>query len=180
MPDHSNASPSQEVWCCATEATCELDRAMQAIESEFAGVEEWEERYQILIELGDTLEPLPDAYKNDEYRVHGCLSTVWMAFSWSGDDPPRLHVLADSDSPMVRGLLAIVLRIYNGRMPEEVLACDIRCLFQRLQLEKHLSYNRRNGLTAMIRRIQDAARQKIQSFDHASATPAQSAGTTGA
>ncbi len=133
---------------------------MQAIEAEFADVDEWEERYQILLELGDTLEPLPEACKDDEHRVHGCLSTVWMAFSWSDGEPPRIHVVADSDSPMVRGLLAIILRIYNGRTPAEVLSCDIRCLFQRLQLEKHLSYNRRNGLTAMIRRIQDAARQK--------------------
>lgn len=159
---------------------CEFDRAMSAVEAEFAGVEEWEERYQILVEFGDTLEPFPDEWKNEEHRVHGCLSTVWMVFSWSDDDPPRLHVAADSDSPMVRGLLAIVLRIYNGRTPEEVLSCDIRCLFQRLQLEKHLSYNRRNGLTAMIRRIQDAARQKAGAFPQTPAAAGNAAGTVGA
>ncbi|NMC19790.1 MAG: SufE family protein [Thermogutta sp.] len=180
MLDHSTTPQSEDAWCCATEATCELDRAMQAVEAEFAGVEEWEERYQILVELGDTLEPLPDEWKNEEHRIHGCLSTVWMVFSWSEDDPPRLHVLADSDSPMVRGLLAIVLRIYNGRPPQEVLSCDIRCLFQRLQLEKHLSYNRRNGLTAMIRRIQDAARQKRQTLARQPATASNAAGTAGA
>ncbi|GAB4138083.1 SufE family protein [Thermopirellula anaerolimosa] len=180
MLNQSTSPQAHDNWCCATEASCELDRAMQAVEAEFAGVEEWEERYQILVELGDTLEPLPDEFKDDEHRVHGCLSTVWMAFSWSDDDPPRLHVLADSDSPMVKGLLAIVLRIYNGRTPEEVLSCDIRCLFQRLQLEKHLSYNRRNGLTAMIRRIQDAARQKTQSFEQESASALPTADAAGA
>ncbi len=176
MLDHSRTTGPREDSCCATENVCEFDRAVAAVEAEFAGVEEWEERYQM---LGDTLEPFPDQWKSEEHRVHGCLSTVWMVFSWSDDDPPRLHVAADSDSPMVRGLLAIVLRIYNGRTPEEVLSCDIRCLFQRLQLEKHLSYNRRNGLTAMIRRIQDAARQKAGAFPQTAAA-GKAAGTLGA
>lgn len=125
---------------------------------EFEEMEDWDERYEFLIELGRELPDLPEQYRLDENKVDGCMSTVWMVTEIDGveDQPRRLTVHADSDSIMVKGLIAILLAAYSERTIEEVAAFDVDALFQRLGLNQHLSPNRRNGLFSMVKRIKQS------------------------
>lgn len=123
----------------------------------FEVLEPGEERYRFLIELGKELPGLPDAFKTDEHIVRGCLSRVWMTAERDGD---RLHLLADSDAFIVRGLIAILLALYDGRTVEEIAALDPQQTFATVGLEQHLSLGRRNGLHAMVQRIRALAAQE--------------------
>lgn len=154
-----SATPSH--WECPRASSCTLAETVDQLIEEFEDFDAWEDRYQLIIELGDELPEMPSEAKTPANQVRGCQSTVWMVASAepARDGPPVIEILADSDSQIVRGLIAILLRIYSGRPPAEILHCDIHCVFERLQLSKHLSGNRRNGLQAMIRRIQDLASQ---------------------
>lgn len=125
---------------------------------EFEEMEDWDDRYEFLIELGRELPALADAYRVDENKVDGCMSTVWMFNEVvpDGEDPGRLVVHADSDSIMVKGLIAILLAAFSNRKVEQAAAFDVDALFQRLGLNQHLSPNRRNGLFAMVKRIKQS------------------------
>jgi len=138
---------------CNNAATCTLVETIDSLVDEFEVFDEWDERYQYLLELGDNLPDMPDDWKTEQNRVEGCRSTVWLVARFHGSGEPRMELIADSDSQIVRGLIAILSRIYNGRTPEEILRCDIQCLFDKLQLRKHLSGARRNGLRSMIQRV---------------------------
>ena len=118
--------------------------------------DDWEERYQYIIELGDELSPMDPQDQVDENRVDGCMSTVWLVARSAGE-PPVLELSADSDSSLVKGLIAVLLRVYSGRPPGEILEFDIEELFDRLDLKQHLSRSRTNGLRSMIRRIRELA-----------------------
>jgi cysteine desulfuration protein SufE len=120
----------------------------------FAFFDDWEDRYRYVIDLGRELEPLPDAFKTDANFVRGCQSQVWIAHELVEG---RLHFRLDSDALIVRGLIAIVLAAFNDRMPKEILAYDIDGLFARLDLLRHLSPTRGNGLAALVRRIREIA-----------------------
>ncbi len=125
-------------------------------------LEEWDERYEYIIELGDQLPEMPEAWHTKENRVEGCLSSVWLvALPGERDGQPVVDFVADSDSLIVKGLVALLLAIYSGRTPEEILAVDIDAIFDRLGLRKHLSGTRRNGLSAMVKRIRAAAEQQL-------------------
>lgn len=121
-------------------------------------LEGWEERYGFIISLGRHLPEMPESDRTEENRVHGCQSRVWLTCGFDPGDG-KLRFVADSDAHIVRGLLAIVLAAYSGHTPAEVLATDIRELFQELELESHLSPTRRNGLYSMVRRVQELAAQ---------------------
>jgi cysteine desulfuration protein SufE len=133
--------------------TIEAELADLAEEFELLG--DWEERYRHLIDLGRTLEPLPEAEHTDATRVHGCASQVWLSRRSDGDG--RLRWLGDSDAHLVRGLIAVVLRLYNGRDAAQILAFDAREGLKTLGLDQALSAQRSNGLKSMVERIRKDA-----------------------
>ena len=116
----------------------------------------WEDRYRYIIELGRQLPVLPDALKREENLVRGCQSQVWLHAQV--DAGGRLHFRIDSDAHIVRGLVGLVLAAYEGRTAAEILGFDIEGYFARLDLLKHLSPTRGNGLRAMVARIREIAR----------------------
>lgn len=117
--------------------------------------DDWEEKYAYLIDLGKTLEDMPAELKNDTTRVEGCLSQVWYVLKPGTED--GLHFLADSDSAIVRGLIAILLTLYNGRKPQDISGGEAHELFDSLGFGNHISSNRRNGFAAMVGRIEALA-----------------------
>jgi cysteine desulfuration protein SufE len=127
-------------------------------------VEEFEflderDRTQFIIELGDELEEMPDELKTEENRVQGCLSNVWLVPRVEPGDPPVLTFVADSDSVIVRGLIAIALSLSSGRTAEEILATDLESLFERLNLKRYVTRMRSNGFYSMIKTIKRLAEQ---------------------
>jgi cysteine desulfuration protein SufE len=116
--------------------------------------DDWEDRYKYIIDLGRELPPLDAAQRTDEHLVRGCQSQVWLV-SQQRDD--LLFFDADSDAFIVKGLLAVVLAAYNGKRPADIRDFDIEQYFEQLNLIKHLSVTRGNGLRAMVQRIQATA-----------------------
>lgn len=119
----------------------------------FSLLTDWEDRYRILIDLGRQLPPLSDAEKTEENRVQGCTSMVWLIEETVPGDPVRLRFRTDSDSFIVKGLLAIILMIYSDRTPQEIISTDITSVFSELGLEQNLTPNRRSGFYATVERI---------------------------
>jgi cysteine desulfuration protein SufE len=124
------------------------------IAEEFAFFGDWTERYQYLIDLGRKLPPFPDALKTDAYKVTGCQSQVWLVPS---GDASRLEFQATSDSAIVSGLIALLLRVYSGRSAAEIVATE-PTFIEAIGLAKHLSPTRSNGLAAMLAAIKQHAR----------------------
>ena len=119
--------------------------------------DDWEDRYRYIIELGDEVENLPSEHKVEANRVQGCQSNVWLVADVQPGDPAVIDLKADSDSQIVRGLIAILLAVYNHRPPQEILAFDIRGLFEKIGLSQHLSRSRSNGFFSMVNRIRGIA-----------------------
>jgi cysteine desulfuration protein SufE len=120
--------------------------------------DDWEDRYRYIIDLGKELPAMPDSRKREELLVRGCQSQVWL--DWTERDG-RICFDVDSDALIVRGLIAIVLAAYDGRTPRAILDFDIEGYFGRLDLLKHLSPTRGNGLRAMVQRIRDVAAENL-------------------
>jgi cysteine desulfuration protein SufE len=116
--------------------------------------DDWEERYKYIIDLGKQLPAIDDSKKTEEFLLRGCQSQVWID---SHIVDGKLFFEVDSDAHIVRGLLAVVLSAYNNKTPAEVLAFDIDGFFAQVDLVKHLSPTRGNGLTAMVKKIQYTA-----------------------
>ncbi len=114
----------------------------------------WEDRYKYIIDLGKELPALPPENRTEENLVRGCQSQVWLTHREEGG---KLYFEADSDAFIVRGLLGVVLAAYNARTPQQILAFDITAYFDSLNLLKHLSATRGNGLQAMVQRIKALA-----------------------
>lgn len=127
--------------------------AAEAIVEEFSLFGDWSERYQYLIDLGKKLPDLPAELKTEEHRVHGCQSMVWMIGS---GDSTRLDFRAISDSAIVSGLIALLLRVYSGRSAREILETE-PTFVRDIGLAKALSPTRANGLAAMLTRIRERA-----------------------
>jgi cysteine desulfuration protein SufE len=140
-----------------TIANASAEQAQQDIADEFAFFGDWTERYQYLIDLGKKLPPFPEEYKTEEYRVHGCQSMVWLVPS---GDASRMHFQATSDSAIVSGLIALVLRVYSDRSAEEVVATE-PTFIQTIGLAKHLSPTRSNGLAAMLVKLKAYAAAQL-------------------
>ena len=115
----------------------------------------WEDRYRYIIDLGRELPALPSELHTEDRLVRGCQSQVWMDVE---EQDGRLQLAVDSDAFIVKGLLGVVLAAYNNRTPDEILAFDIDGYFEALELLRHLSPTRGNGLRAMVARIRDAAK----------------------
>lgn len=135
-----------------------IDTAIQELADEFALLPDWEERISHVIELARAMAPLPEAERTEETRVRGCVSRVWLVSERSADAPDKLFFRGDSDAHLVRGEIAMLLRIFSGRTPAEILSIDPRAVFERLGLKDALTLQRSNGLMAMMTRIQDEAR----------------------
>lgn len=135
-----------------------IDQAVTDLADEFALLPDWEERISHMIELGAALEPLHDDERSETTRVRGCTSQVWLVSERRPDAPERLYFRGDSDAHLVRGEVAMLLRIFSGRTPAEILAADPRAIFERLGLQDALTQQRSNGLFAMMNRIQAQAR----------------------
>jgi cysteine desulfuration protein SufE len=134
--------------------------AIDEIIGNFELLDEWEDRYRYLIELGRTLEPLPkDAY-NDANKVRGCASQVWLETTVAQDAQDRLILTfhGDSDAHIVRGLVALTLALYSGHTAQDIIATDAVPVFAELGLAQHLTPQRSNGLRAMVERIKAEAR----------------------
>lgn len=123
----------------------------------FADLGEWDERYHYLIDLGRELPDMDESLKNDRTKVDGCMSQVWMVANVEPTVPPTLRIVADSDSVIVRGLIAVLLAMFSGHTPDEIRAMDPEGVFEQLGLKQHLSGQRRNGLYAMVQRIKTLA-----------------------
>ncbi len=115
---------------------------------------DWEERFGYLIELGRELPALPEAARTDETKIRGCLSQVWLVGGLEGG---VMRYQADSDAHIVRGLVAVLMVLLDGKAPAEVLATDVGAVFRTLGLDSHLSPNRRNGFAAMVDRMRALA-----------------------
>jgi cysteine desulfuration protein SufE len=127
--------------------------AIAAIGDELGVFDDWMERYQFIIELGRKLPRFPDEWADDAHRVPGCQSRVWMEGALHGG---RLYLAGVSDAAIVSGLIALLLRVYSGRTPEEIVATDPAFL-KELGLLGALSTNRGNGIAAMARKIRELA-----------------------
>jgi cysteine desulfuration protein SufE len=133
--------------------------SLDTIRADFDLLDEWEDRYRYVIELGRELEPLEASAHTDSNKVRGCASQVWLVAIRSGvGDGTRLHFKGDSDAHIVRGLIAILFTIVNDRTPEDILAADIKGIFAELGLAENLTPQRSNGLASMIERIKSDAR----------------------
>lgn len=125
----------------------------------FEFIDDWQERYRYIIELGRKLEPMDDAAKVEANRVHGCQSRVWLVTALTEDRPPKLRFVADSDAHIVRGLIAVVQAIFDDKTPAQVLETDAEQVFGEIGLHEHLSTSRSNGLRAMVERIKELAKR---------------------
>jgi len=128
--------------------------ATQLVE-DFSFLDTWEDRYAYLLELGRGLAPLADAERNETTHVKGCVSQVWLVTEKGADNV--LHFRGDSDSLIVRGLIAILFVLFSDRPCEEILSTDPAPVLEKLGLDQHLTPQRANGLAAMIRRIKAEA-----------------------
>jgi cysteine desulfuration protein SufE len=137
---------------------------LDEIVSNFEYLDEWEDRYRYLIELGRTLEPLDADAHNETNKVRGCASQVWLETHVTKDDSgtPVLHLKGDSDAHIVRGLVALVLALYSGKPAPTILSTDALELFESLGLAAHLTPQRSNGVRSMVDRIKSDAREAVE------------------
>ena len=129
---------------------------LDEVRSAFEFFDDWEDRYRFILDLGRSVPELDPDLKTDDRLVRGCQSLVWLVPRFDADSG-RLHLQIDSDAHIVRGLIAIVLAAYDGTAPKEILDFDIDGLFGELDLMRHLSPTRGNGLRAMVARIRTVA-----------------------
>lgn len=132
------------------------------IVANFAFLDEWDDRYKYIIDLGRTLEPYPEERRDEAHKVRGCASQVWLAYEVAGrGGEPVLLFRGDSDAHIVRGLVAVLLSLYSGKSPREIAAIDAVAALAPLDLEGHLTPQRSNGLASMVKRIGEIAASAI-------------------
>ncbi|MEM9971768.1 MAG: SufE family protein [Pseudomonadota bacterium] len=132
--------------------------AFEDIADTFEFLDDWEDRYRHVIDMGKAMEPLDDGLRIPATKVEGCASQVWLVPEINGQgSDARFTFRGDSDAMIVRGLIAILIALYDGLTVDEVLAVDASAELQRLELHDHLSSQRSNGLRAMIARVRDLA-----------------------
>ena len=129
----------------------------------FALLDEWDDRYRYVIELGRTLAPLAEELRTEDNKVQGCASQVWLGTKVqpNGVTGPTLSFVGDSDAHIVRGLIAILFALYSGKHAPEILDTDAVALFERLGLREHLTPQRSNGFRSMVERIKSDARAAL-------------------
>ncbi len=123
---------------------------INVISENFSLLEDWEDKYQYLIELGEKLPPLADKYKTDEWKVSGCQSQVWLVPDYHDG---KLSFEGDSDAIMVKGIIAVIMAIYQNKSAQEIKKIAVEKIFAKLGLQEHLSLSRRNGMMSMVDKI---------------------------
>jgi cysteine desulfuration protein SufE len=139
-----------------------MEITLDELADTFEMLDNWEERYRYLIELGRKLPEMPEAEHDEAHQVRGCMSQVWLAGDVGTGPDKRLSLRGDSDAHIVKGLIAVLLGLTSGRTPQEVIDLDLQAAFTQLGLESHLSMNRRNGFYAMVERIKSMAQRAQQ------------------
>jgi cysteine desulfuration protein SufE len=136
------------------------------IRDNFALLDDWDDRYRYVIELGRTLTPMPEEEHSAANKVQGCASQVWLSRQIDREDgtEPVLTYRGDSDAHIVRGLIAILLTLYSGRTPQQILSIDAAAVFDEFGFREHLTPQRSNGLRSMIERIRIDAREALAYF----------------
>lgn len=127
--------------------------AIDRIFEDFEFIDDWEERYRYVIDLGRDLPPFPEAARTAANKVQGCVSQVWLETSRDEGSDPVMQFIGDSDAHIVRGLVAIMLALFSGRHASEIASLDAEAVLKRLGLDEHLTPQRANGLRAMVARI---------------------------
>ena len=132
--------------------------AFEEIVEDFAFLEDWEDRYRHVIDLGKAMEPLPEELRVPATKVEGCASQVWLVPEVEGTGPGAVvRFRGDSDAMIVRGLIAVLIALCSGRSARDLMALDVKAELERLDLSEHLSSQRSNGLKAMIGRVRELA-----------------------
>jgi len=133
--------------------------AYDKLVEDFEFLDDWEDKYRYVIEIGRDLEAMPESDKTDENKVQGCVSQVWLTYEVDKSDPddPVIRFKGDSDAHIVRGLVAIMLSAYSGKRASEIVRLDENEIFARLGLIENLTPQRANGLRAMVKRIKQEA-----------------------
>ncbi|MDQ6436856.1 SufE family protein [Mesorhizobium sp. LHD-90] len=134
---------------------------IQAIRDDFAFLDEWEDKYRYVIDLGESLPAFPEAARDAAHKVQGCVSQVWLVTQRGEGPDPVLTFLGDSDAHIVRGLVAIMLALFSGRRAGEIVSTDAEGLMRSLGLNEHLTPQRANGLRAMVKRIKQDAQAAL-------------------
>jgi cysteine desulfuration protein SufE len=135
---------------------------IQTIRDDFALLDEWEDRYRYIIELGQDLPPYPETARDDMHKVRGCVSQVWLNTHRGQGNDPRMTFDGDSDAHIVRGLVAIMLALFSGRRASEILKTDAEDTMRALGLDEHLTPQRANGLRSMVKRIKEEAASTLE------------------
>jgi len=146
-----------------TDSSAAIGTPIDEIIDNFDLLDEWDDRYRYIIELGRSLEPLPTEAHSDANKVQGCASQVWLQtmVQPNGASGPVLHFRGDSDAHIVRGLIAILFAIYSNKPAQEILAADAIAFFERMGLREHLTPQRSNGFRSMVDRIRSDARAAL-------------------
>jgi cysteine desulfuration protein SufE len=134
-----------------------MNATIETIRDDFAFLDEWEERYRYIIELGEALPPFPDEARDAAHKVQGCVSQVWLVTDKGPGPDPVVRFQGDSDAHIVRGLVAIMLALFSGRRASEIVSTDAEALMRSLGLDEHLTPQRANGLRAMVKRMKGEA-----------------------
>jgi cysteine desulfuration protein SufE len=134
---------------------------IQAIRDDFAFLDEWEDKYRYVIDLGEALPPFPENARDAAHKVQGCVSQVWLVSDRGKGPDPVLTFLGDSDAHIVRGLVAIMLALFSGHRASEIVTTDAEALMRSLGLDEHLTPQRANGLRAMVKRIKQDAQAAL-------------------
>ncbi|UVK41714.1 SufE family protein [Mesorhizobium sp. AR10] len=139
-----------------------MTTTIQTIRDDFSLLDEWEDRYRYVIELGEALPPFPDGERNPANKVPGCVSQVWLTTDRGPGADPVITFTGDSDAHIVRGLVAIMLALYSQRPASEILKTDAEDTLKGLGLDEHLSPQRANGLRSMVKRIKRDAEAALK------------------
>ena len=140
----------------------EMTTTIQTIRDDFSLLDEWEDRYRYVIELGEALPPFPDAERNAVNKVPGCVSQVWLTTEQAPGADPVITFTGDSDAHIVRGLVAIMLALFSRRPASEIQTIDAEATLKALGLDEHLSPQRANGLRSMVKRIKRDAEAALK------------------
>jgi cysteine desulfuration protein SufE len=139
-----------------------MTASIDTIREDFAFLDEWEDRYRYVIDLGEALPPFPDAARVDAFKVPGCVSQVWLTTAIGPGEDPVVEFQGDSDAHIVRGLVAIVLALFSGRRASQIMVTEAEPTLRELGLDEHLSPQRANGLRSMVKRIKRDAEAAIR------------------
>jgi cysteine desulfuration protein SufE len=137
------------------------EATIDSLVEDFGFLDDWEDRYRFVIELGRNLPELPDDERTDANKVRGCASQVWLVSDVTGNGEPRMKFRGDSDAHIVRGLISILFALYSGRPAREILQIDPEAVFAQIGLRDHLTSQRSNGLTSMVARIRSDAKEAL-------------------